>query len=255
MRKTGETQISLTDPDSKMMHKPKSKTDVSYNVQTAVDSKHKLISEFEVTNDCNDVKQLTNMSTKVMDTHNQNKLKVTADAGYFSGKELSKAKAKNIEAYVSIPQGDKSDRKGRFSPKYFHYNEDKDIYVCPENKELPYYSFDRRNNSRTYASPKSCNNCRFLTMCASKKAKYRTINRSYYADLVKDQKQKNEQNQEIIELRKMIVEHPFGTIKHHMKLGNFLTKGLESVNGEFSLIALAYNFKRSLNILGLVEPI
>lgn len=49
---SGESQISLTDPDSRMM--PVSggrRTDMSYNVQVAVDPEHKLIVDHEVTNE------------------------------------------------------------------------------------------------------------------------------------------------------------------------------------------------------------
>ena len=46
---TGEKQISLTDPDSRLM-KANGKLDVCYNVQTVVDAKHKLIVEFDVIN-------------------------------------------------------------------------------------------------------------------------------------------------------------------------------------------------------------
>ena len=52
-------------------------------------------------------------------------------------------------------------------------------------------------------------------------------------------------------LRQMIVEHPFGTIKRTMDAGYYLCRGLESVMGETSLILLAYNFKRVINILGI----
>jgi hypothetical protein len=46
---TGETQISLTDPDARSM-KTRGSGIVGYNVQTAVDAKHHLIVEHEVTN-------------------------------------------------------------------------------------------------------------------------------------------------------------------------------------------------------------
>ncbi len=49
------------------------------------------------------------------------------------------------------------------------------------------------------------------------------------------------------------MEHPFGTIKHHMDQGFFLMKGLENINTEMSLSVLAYNFKRVINILGVPE--
>jgi transposase len=54
---SGETQISLTDPDSRMMQSHQGK-DVAYNVQIVTDSKHKLIVTHEVTNNNIDTKQL-----------------------------------------------------------------------------------------------------------------------------------------------------------------------------------------------------
>jgi hypothetical protein len=49
------------------------------------------------------------------------------------------------------------------------------------------------------------------------------------------------------------MEHPFGTIKHHMDQGFFLMKGLENVSTGMSLSVLAYKFKRANNILGVPE--
>jgi hypothetical protein len=49
LERTGEDQISLTDPDSRAMA-ARTKVDVGYNVQIAVDAKHKLIVDEEVTN-------------------------------------------------------------------------------------------------------------------------------------------------------------------------------------------------------------
>ena len=55
---------------------------------------------------------------------------------------------------------------------------------------------------------------------------------------------------EILDRRREIVEHPFGTIKQWMNQGAFLMRGLEKVRAEFSLTALVYNLRRALNILG-----
>ena len=54
----------------------------------------------------------------------------------------------------------------------------------------------------------------------------------------------------ILDRRREIVEHPFGSIKQWMNQGAFLMRGLGNVRGEFSLTALAYNLRRVLNILG-----
>ena len=55
---------------------------------------------------------------------------------------------------------------------------------------------------------------------------------------------------EILDRRREIVEHPFGSIKQWMNQGAFLMRGLENVRAEFSLTALVYNLRRALNILG-----
>jgi hypothetical protein len=45
-------------------------------------------------------------------------------------------------------------------------------------------------------------------------------------------------------------EHPFGTLKCRAGYRHFLVRGLNKVRGEWSLMALCYNFTRVLNILG-----
>ena len=55
---------------------------------------------------------------------------------------------------------------------------------------------------------------------------------------------------DILDRRRAIVEHPFGSIKQWMNQGAFLMRGLDKVRAEFSLTALVYNLRRALNILG-----
>ena len=57
----------------------------------------------------------------------------------------------------------------------------------------------------------------------------------------------------ILNQRREVVEHPFGTIKQWMNQGAFLMRGLEKVRAEFSLTALVYNLRRALNIVGMEE--
>src|SRR6201995_5206969 len=58
LERTGEDQISLTDPDSRAMA-AHTRVAVGYNAQIAVDVKHKLIVEQQVTNQVVDMGQLT----------------------------------------------------------------------------------------------------------------------------------------------------------------------------------------------------
>jgi hypothetical protein len=75
--------------------------DVCYNVQTAVDSRHKLITEFEVTNNANDMNQLTPLMEKVQDILETETIAVAADAGYASASDIAAAVQHGIEPHVA----------------------------------------------------------------------------------------------------------------------------------------------------------
>ena len=55
---------------------------------------------------------------------------------------------------------------------------------------------------------------------------------------------------EILDRRREVVEHPFGSIKQWMYQGAFLMRGLGYCARRVRLTALAYNLRRALNILG-----
>ena len=137
-------QISLTDPDSRMMTKLLSRNDMSYNVQTAVDSKHSLIANYSVTNACNDLNQLSGMAKTVKESYNLSKLEVTADAGYFNGKELKECHDNDIATYVPNKRNQKA------SNPDFTYIAETDCYQCPMGKLLRNYSRDNSNNVTIY---------------------------------------------------------------------------------------------------------
>ena len=54
---------------------------------------------------------------------------------------------------------------------------------------------------------------------------------------------------EILKQRCEIAEHPFGSIKQWMNQATIILRGLEKVQAEFSLTALAYNFIRVVKIV------
>ena len=64
LEKSGESQISLTDPDSRLM-KANEGFCVGYNVQTAVDAESHMTAGFQVTNSPTDHGQLTSVASEV----------------------------------------------------------------------------------------------------------------------------------------------------------------------------------------------
>jgi transposase len=87
LAESGDGQISRTDPDARLLAKH-GQIVAGYNVQIAVDDKHKLIVASEVVNDGNDTGQLHTMAEAAKAALGVEALTAVADAGYFNGAEL-----------------------------------------------------------------------------------------------------------------------------------------------------------------------
>lgn len=92
---SGESQISLTDPDARLM-KQNEGFGVCYNTQVAVDAESHLIAGFNVTNSPTDHGQLTEMASEVKGDYGSEILEATADKGYESPEDHAEALASGI---------------------------------------------------------------------------------------------------------------------------------------------------------------
>jgi hypothetical protein len=229
---------------------------VGYNVQVVVDDKHKLIVESEVVNDSSDVGQLHAMATAAKDTLEAEALQVLADVGYYSSTELKACEDDGIVAYVPPSEGTgRLEKQGRFSLKDFSYDGAADAYRCPVGALLRPMKGRWQNTSGRleirYASRKAiCGTCPLRARCLTPKAPYRTISRWEHEDVLERHRARMQGAGELMRRRSGIVEHPFGTIKCRAGYRHFLVRGFNKVRGEWSLMALCYNFTRVLNILG-----
>ena len=143
-----EKQISVTDPDSRLMPVGQG-TDVCYNVQIAVDSKHKLIVDHEVTNDVTDQNHLAEMAIRAKEALGVEALDVVADMGYFDGSEVKKCTEAGVTTYVAKPYTSANQKHGLFTKDEFRYDQARDCYICPAGEELTYH-FDTVELSSTY---------------------------------------------------------------------------------------------------------
>ena len=84
-------------------------------------------------------------------------------------------------------------------------------------------------------------------------ASYRAVSRLKNEDALDRMAARLKASPDMLDRRREIVEHPFGTIKQWMNQCAFLMRGVEKVRGELGLIALAYNLRRALHILGLAK--
>ena len=103
LERTGEDQISLTDPDSRAMA-AHTKIGVGYNIQVAVDAKHKLIVEQAVTNQVVDMGLLTQTSEPAREILDIETIDVVADRGYFKIEDIEACEKAGCIPHVPRPQ-------------------------------------------------------------------------------------------------------------------------------------------------------
>jgi transposase len=251
---SGETQISHTDKDARLLSK-KGQTLAGYNVQIAVDEKHKLIVESEVVNDGNDSGQLYPMAAKAKAALGAKTLTVVADVGYYNGAMLKACEDDGIVAYVPpAERGGRLRAQGRFSHEDFAYDAKADVYRCPAGALLQPTPRLRNNGNRIeirYVSRKAvCDACSVRQRCLSAKAETRDILRWVHEDVIERHRARMQNAEALMRRRTGLAEHPFGTLKCRAGYRHFLLRGFDKVRGEWSLMALCYNFTRVLNILG-----
>jgi transposase len=252
LERTGEDQISLTDPDSRAMA-AHTRVAVGYNVQVAVDTKHKLIVEQQVTNQVVDMGLLTQTAEAAKDVLGVETIDAVADKGYFKIEDIEACENAGIVAYVPRPQRGPSVRAGLFRKDEFRYDADSDSYVCPAGQRLyPYSSSLLRGLKKiNYVNKLACDDCEIRSQCT--KGSFRAVSRLENEAVLDRMQARLAKRPAILNQRRETVEHPFGSIKQWMNQGAFLMRGLEKVRGEFSLTALAYNLRRVLNIVGFAD--
>ena len=252
MERTGESQISLTDPDSRAMA-ASPKIGVGYNAQVAVDAKHKLIVEQHVTNAGSDLGLLAETAGAAKEALGVERIDAVADKGYYKGEDIQACEDKGVAAYVARPQRGSAVRDGLFRKEEFRYDAASNAYLCPtgETLEPRYRSVVDGHIMVHYCNRDACRHCEIKLRCTSNT--YRRVSRWAGEAVLDRMTDRLAARPEILRLRRETVEHPFGSIKQWMNQGYFLMRGLEKVRAEFSLTALAYNFTRVVNLVGVRE--
>lgn len=249
LQASGEDQISLTDPDARAMQSS-SRIGVGYNIQIAVDTKHKLIAEQQVHNNVSDLGLLSETANAARANLGVDHIDVVADRGYYKIEDIEACEAAGVTPYVPKPLRGSSVKNGFFTKEQFHYDADADNLICPGGQKLEpkYNSKIRDNDAITYVNRKACKTCDLRVRCTN--AAFRKVTRYANEAILDRMAERLTARPEVMDQRRESVEHPFGSIKQWMGQRDFLTRRIENVRGEFSLTALAYNIRRALTLVG-----
>ena len=250
-----------------------------YNAQALVDSKHQVIlaAEAFASQDHENLKpMLAGVKKNVAaigkdETYFEGK-QLTADSNYHSFNNLALCRDEKIDAYIPDIQFRKRDprlaeqerfkdglhgrqrpdaKPGLFTASDFSFDPNKQVYVCPQGKELTCHARNQVNRYRTYdiyhARPEDCAACPLKTRCLSKS----TTSRRYLSvpvdtqppNLIDEMKAKidSEEGKRIYARRLGIVEPVFANICVQKHMNRFTLRSKSKVDVQWRLYALVHN--------------
>ena len=176
LEKSGGTQVSLTDRDSRAMSMGRGST-IGYNVHAAVDARHSLIVDTQVTNTTSDLGALGIMAIKTQEALEAKNLSVVADKGYYNGKEVLACDSIGVSAYVSKPLTSANTARGLYGKESFKHDARQNCYICPADQKLTYrFATNEKGRAIYYYRARGCKSCPLKAKCTRNKEN-RTITR------------------------------------------------------------------------------
>jgi transposase len=257
MKASGESQISLSDPDSRQLVSGNNSVEVGYNIQSTVDAKNKIPLDYQVSNQ-SDKKAMSNMVARSKSILRTSSFTALFDKGYHSGNAVARCHQMGIEVLVAMPA--KPPSAQAVNPAYrsekFIYDQEKDQYICPAGEVLKTKGvWYQKNGYRSqYYKTKACKTCAVRDLCTKAAINGRVIERSEYTLNLERNKEAIENNPKLYKQRQAIVEHPFGTMKRSWGFNHIMTKkGIKRASADVGFIFIAYNLRRMISIIGIKE--
>jgi len=229
-------------------------TEVAYNVQTTVDTKHNIPIDYKVTNQ-NDTRAMSGMLCRAKIILETNNFTALYDKGYHTGYEIKKAIELEVEILVAIPGVASFAPDDNYNFAHFKYDEKAHTYTCPKQQLLSTNGvwYQKKTDRNTYLvrhyKTNACASCPAMALCTKTK-RGRLIERSEFTPYIEINRQNIEANPDLYKKRQAIVEHPYGTIKRQWGFYYVITKkGIKRAAADVGFMFTAYNLRRLINII------
>jgi len=255
---------SKTDKDATFMrmkedHMQNGQLKPGYNVQ--VSSSNQFIVNYTLHPNPSDTKTLPSHLMAHQAIYNQLPTSLTADAGYGSEENYEMLEKNNIEAYVKYNMFDKQQKtikndKNPFSKDKLYYNTEHNYYICPMGQRMEYVG-EKSQKTETGFTQKlivyqavNCDGCPLRGQCHKAKGN-RKIEVNHNLDRLRQKARTLLTSEKGVNKRKKRVvdtEPVFANIKQNKHFRRFMLRGMQKVEIEWGLIALAHNLrKRAVN--------
>jgi len=139
---SGQNTVPVNDVEARWMQNKEKNSQISYNVQTAVDTVSKLICAVKVSQNPTDHYELPEIVENAIINMKEFPDYVSADTGYHNEVSFEYLKQNNIEGLIPDRKQTRENTNNLSENPYhkdnFEYNAEKDMFICPNNQELEF---------------------------------------------------------------------------------------------------------------------
>lgn len=248
-----------TDKDATFMHMKEDhmkngQLKPAYNIQ--ISTENQFLTHYGVYQNPTDIRTLILYLTKFKEQYKKQSDEVVGDSGYGSEENYDYMEQENIEAYVKFNYFHKEQKKAfktdPHRPENLHYNKEEDCFICPIGQKMECIDEYKRPNSYGYISTikrykaQNCKACSIRSRCFKGKGD-RIIEINHNLRKHKHKAREKLNSPEGLKHRSNRPIEPeavFGQIKYNKGFNRFRLRGLDGVNLEFGLIAIAMNIAK-----------
>lgn len=247
---------SKTDEDATFMrtkddHMGNGQLKPCYNLQISTENQY--ITNYTVHQNPTDTRTLKPHVDAFEASHGNTPEALTADAGYGSEENYEYLESKGVEAFVKFNKFHQEQHKGidEFDPDGWAHDTENDRFTCPAGVRL--IKEDMRKDTvngfekeiHVYRS-EGCGGCPFRERC-HKSPHDRKIEINHRLRVHKAKARERLKSERGVAHRKQRCHEPetvFGDIKFNRKFTRYSLRGLQKVEAETALLAIAHNLKK-----------
>ena len=241
------THRSQTDPDARLARKTSTgSTELCHSATYVMDNKSRVIvgagvgkPDLKTERDVA-LQQIRRMKWR----HRIQPKSLGADKGYSTGEFIHGLVTEKIEPHVPIRDYRSRNDKGIYPITEFRFDKDRNVFICPEGKELKYWGIHKRSRQHVYrARTTDCKACAKKAECTRDRS--RSLSYHIHEESIQKARNLNETKQYRVSQRmRKRIEELFGEAKEFMGLRRAKFRRLKFVREQVLMTAAAQNIKR-----------
>ena len=252
---TKEIKVSRTDPDSGYMVRDGKPKGFFYLDHRTVDGRHAIITDTHVTpaNVHDSIPYLKRLDRQ-RERFGFQVRAVGVDAGYATAAICKGLEERDIYGVIGYRTANHAE--GLFRKRQFQYDEENDLYTCPEGQLLIYRTTNREGYRQYHSDSKQCRACPVRGHCTRSRNMTKVITRHVWEASKErtDRHRLEPHGKRIYKRRKETVERSFADAKQLHGHRYARMRGLTNVREQCLLAAACQNMKKIALLLSRSGP-